>query len=319
MRYMWLVAHLSDSITHLNGSKVSKNDRDRSERSFVRHYASILQELEELEERGREVHVDRSYLEQIPARYFELEKRHGRLGKIVDIDLSYSVRDAEIEQEKKAKAAVKYRERVASPTNNSIKPKTMNTNCCDLRVKLPSNVTSTDPNKKEETEGDVVVVKSIDLRQTVLELKRHFLRMVIQVYGDGMPQSHDRYKLFHHNQNSENGSVEADQDGEDIQGTGGVVNELDRLSCSFSISSSVRMPSSTVAQNSAQRALMEREMDMYNLRSMNSFALNLNNNTSSTTKKSATTGNSGKECKFMNRTLNQLRVQHNDLFEIVLM
>ncbi len=310
MRYMWLVAHLGESITHLNGSSVSVDERDRSERAFVRHYASALRDLEQ----QRNDKHDLSYLNKIPARYFALENKHGRLSKIVDIDLSKCSLDEEtlnyrIAERNRINQRIKQYKIWNIPVNNVYKPKVdenvskaiaqknVNSNSCDLRVKLPG-------------EGDdagnevVVVVKDVDLRQTVLELKRHLLRMVNEACEDNFQQSHSRYKLFHHSQSES-----------DLKSDSTKQNEPVEKADSFNSSSILKMPASMVNKTGPQRELMKMELAMYNLKNVN---VSSTDGFKSKNDEKLATKSEGKECKFMNRTLGQLRVRHNDLFEIVL-
>lgn len=65
-KYYLLVAHLHDSIESLNGSKILSQDRDKYERKYIRYFMDAPSK---------------------PERYYELEKKHGKLDKLVDVSL----------------------------------------------------------------------------------------------------------------------------------------------------------------------------------------------------------------------------------------
>ena len=64
-RYYLLVAHL-EGPTALNGSEISEKEKDMCERKLIRYF------------------LDK---EEKPARYYELESKHGKLNKLADINL----------------------------------------------------------------------------------------------------------------------------------------------------------------------------------------------------------------------------------------
>ena len=63
-----LVAYLHESITILNGSQISGDERENCERKYIRHYME---------------HAEAAR----PKRYYELERKHGKLNKLADVNL----------------------------------------------------------------------------------------------------------------------------------------------------------------------------------------------------------------------------------------
>ena len=80
-KYFLIVGHLADTILSLNGSRITDEDKENCERKFIRHYLDSPEK---------------------PARYFELESRHGKLNKLAEINM---------EGNKRVTCKIKYRDR----------------------------------------------------------------------------------------------------------------------------------------------------------------------------------------------------------------
>jgi tubulin-specific chaperone cofactor E-like protein len=65
-KYYLLMGHLDESIQSLNGSEIKDNDRENCERNYIRHY------------------LDAAFK---PQKYFQLEKKHGKLNKLANVNL----------------------------------------------------------------------------------------------------------------------------------------------------------------------------------------------------------------------------------------
>jgi hypothetical protein len=68
-KYYLLVGHLKEDIDTLNGGKISAKEKDTCERKYLRHFMDLTEK---------------------PKRYFELESKHGKLEKLVDVSLDVS-------------------------------------------------------------------------------------------------------------------------------------------------------------------------------------------------------------------------------------
>ena len=68
-KHFMLVAHLSEFIDSLNGSKIPASDRETCERKYIRRFMDV---------------------EDKPTRYYELESKHGKLDKLADVNLKIS-------------------------------------------------------------------------------------------------------------------------------------------------------------------------------------------------------------------------------------
>lgn len=70
-KYYMLVAHLDESVLSLNGSEITSDERETCERKFIRHYMDAAHK---------------------PARYFELETKHGKLDPLANVNLDVGKR-----------------------------------------------------------------------------------------------------------------------------------------------------------------------------------------------------------------------------------
>lgn len=68
-RHFLLVGHLTDNINYLNGSSITREFRDMCERKYLRYL---------MEQENK------------PSRFYELEAKHGKLDKLVDLSLEKS-------------------------------------------------------------------------------------------------------------------------------------------------------------------------------------------------------------------------------------
>lgn len=65
-KFFLIVGHLNDDICSVNGSKITGADKENCERKFIRHYLDYAEK---------------------PERYYFLEKRHGKLNKLAEINM----------------------------------------------------------------------------------------------------------------------------------------------------------------------------------------------------------------------------------------
>lgn len=65
-KYFVLVGHLDESIHSINGSQITLDDKENCERKYLRFFMDC---------------------ENKPSRYYELESKHGKLDKLVDVSL----------------------------------------------------------------------------------------------------------------------------------------------------------------------------------------------------------------------------------------
>lgn len=65
-KYFVLVGHLDESISSLNGSEITSEDKENCERKYLRYFMDF---------------------EHKPSRYFELESKHGKLDKLADVNM----------------------------------------------------------------------------------------------------------------------------------------------------------------------------------------------------------------------------------------
>jgi hypothetical protein len=326
--YVWLVAHLSDRLTHLNGSELSVAEKERCERALVRDNANIQQE--EQMEAGESGNPDWE-------RYEELERRHGRLGQLVDIDLgafsSFRSDDGEnrhffnkpfhnnsgdrqwkvsanpmfkfsknkLPGENKINNSANARsdsnkkdtqKQVGGDSNHQSSSNSSGNIIGLVRVKWTASRTDESGENSSKTTEQVCEVRNVDTRQTVGEFKRQ----VAKALGGFLTSSThaSSFKLFYHS-----------TDIKEAKSKSFVYSfEWSSSECDQTEQSSVDAANKIVADENAVSLSPLSETEIKIIEG---------------TAKSSRTNLCTKvvECKLNNKTLKQMGVQCNDLFEAV--